>query len=44
MKIVIIEDNTELLYDIKDFPEHEGHICEVAPDYQSTYMKNAIPS
>ena len=42
MKVLVIEDNIELLHDIKDFLEGEGNICEIAPDYQSAYMKVGI--
>ncbi len=42
MKVLIIEDNIELLHDIKDFLEREGNVCEIAPDYQSAYMKVVI--
>jgi DNA-binding response OmpR family regulator len=42
MKILVIEDNTELLHDIKNFLEKEGNICEIAPDYKSAYMKVVI--
>ena len=42
MKILAIEDNTELLYDIKNFLEREGNVCEVAPNYESAYMKVGI--
>lgn len=42
MKILVIEDNVELLHDIKDFLEQEGNICEIASDYKSAYMKVGI--
>jgi DNA-binding response OmpR family regulator len=42
MKILVIEDNIELLHDIKDFLEQEGNVCEIAPDYQSAYIKVGI--
>ena len=42
MKILVIEDNIELLHDIKEFLEQEGNICEIASDYQSAYMKVGI--
>lgn len=42
MKILVIEDNTELLYDIKNFLEREGNVCEVAPDYKTAYMRVGI--
>jgi DNA-binding response OmpR family regulator len=42
MKILVIEDNTELLHDIKNFLEREGNVCEVAPDYETAYMKVGI--
>ncbi len=42
MKILVIEDNVELLHDIKDFLEREGNVCEVAPDYNTAYMKVGI--
>jgi DNA-binding response OmpR family regulator len=38
----VIEDNVELLHDIKDFLEQEGNICEIASDYKSAYMKVGI--
>jgi DNA-binding response OmpR family regulator len=34
MKILVIEDNIELLKDIKCFLEEEGNICEIAPSYK----------
>lgn len=42
MKILIIEDNIELLNDIRNFLEQEGNLCEIAPDYRSAYMKVGI--
>ena len=42
MKILVIEDNLELLYDIRDFLEREGNICEIAPNYETAYMKVGI--
>ena len=42
MKILVIEDNIELLHDIKNFLEQEGNVCEIAPDYQTAYMKVGI--
>ena len=42
MKILLIEDNIELLEDIKDFLELEGNICEVATNFQSAYEKVGI--
>lgn len=42
MKILVIEDNTELLHDIKDFLEEEGNVCEIASNYRSAYMKVGI--
>ena len=42
MKILIIEDNIELLYDIQNFLEREGNVCEIAPDYKTAYMKVGI--
>lgn len=42
MKILVIEDNVELLHDIRDFLEKEGNVCEIAPDYESAYMKVGI--
>lgn len=42
MKILVIEDNVELLHDIRDFLEQEGNVCEIAPDYKSAYMKVGI--
>lgn len=39
MKILVIEDNIELLQDIKNFLEEEGNICEIAPDYKSANDK-----
>jgi DNA-binding response OmpR family regulator len=42
MKILVIEDNVELLQDIKSYLEQEGNVCEVAPDYKSAYMKIGI--
>ena len=42
MKILVIEDNVELLNDIKNFLEQEGNICEIAPDYQTAYLKVGI--
>lgn len=42
MKLLVIEDNTELLKDIRNFLEEEGNVCEIASDYKSAYMKVAI--
>lgn len=42
MKILVIEDNVELLQDIKNFLEEEGNVCEIAPDFKSAYMKVGI--
>ena len=42
MKILVIEDNVELLQDIKNFLEREGNVCEIAPDYKTAYMKVGI--
>lgn len=39
MKILVIEDNIELLKDIKNFLEVEGNICEIAHTYKSAYSK-----
>ena len=42
MKILVIEDNAELLQDIKNFLEEEGNICEIAPNYKLAYDKIGI--
>ncbi|WP_299670009.1 response regulator transcription factor [uncultured Polaribacter sp.] len=42
MKILVIEDNVELLKDIKNFLDEQGNVCEIAPNYQSAYMKAVI--
>ncbi len=42
MKILVIEDNVELLHDIKDFLEREGNVCEIAQNYETAYMKVGI--
>jgi len=42
MKVLVIEDNIELLQDIKHFMEAQGNICEVAHDYKSAFMKVVI--
>lgn len=42
MKILVIEDNVELLKDIKNFLEEQGNVCEIAADYKSAYMKAVI--
>ncbi|MCW5518246.1 response regulator transcription factor [Aureitalea sp. L0-47] len=39
MKVLVIEDNLELLQDIKSFLEEEGNICEIAPTYKSAMGK-----
>ncbi|MBJ7880715.1 response regulator transcription factor [Gelidibacter salicanalis] len=39
MKILVIEDNIELLKDIKEYLEREGNVCEIAKDYQSALSK-----
>ena len=39
MKILVIEDNVELLQDIKSYLEEEGNICEIAPNYRSANDK-----
>lgn len=42
MKILVVEDNVELLKDIKNFMEEQGNVCEIASDYKSAYMKAVI--
>ncbi|NND04847.1 MAG: response regulator transcription factor [Saprospiraceae bacterium] len=42
MKILVVEDNLELLDDIKEFLELEGNVCEVATDFRSGYMKLGV--
>lgn len=42
MKILVIEDNVDLLHDIRDFLVREGNVCEIAPDYNTAYMKVGI--
>lgn len=42
MKILVTEDNVELLKDIKSFLEEEGNICEIAPDHRSAFNKIGI--
>ncbi|KPM30884.1 Two-component system response regulator [Croceitalea dokdonensis DOKDO 023] len=42
MKILVIEDNRELLRDIKGFLEGEGNICEVAANYSTAQDKVAF--
>ena len=42
MKILVVEDNLELLDDIREFLELEGNICEVATDFRSAYMKLGV--
>ncbi len=42
MKILVIEDNIELLKDIKNFLEEQGNVCEIATDYKSAFMKAVI--
>lgn len=42
MKILVIEDNIELLHDIQNFLEREGNVCEIAESYQTAYMKVGI--
>jgi DNA-binding response OmpR family regulator len=42
MKILVIEDNVELLQDIKSYLEQEGNVCETAQDYRTAYMKVGI--
>lgn len=39
MKVLVIEDNIELLRDIKSFLEEEGNICEIAQNYRSACDK-----
>lgn len=39
MKVLVIEDNIELLQDIRGFLEEEGYICEIAPDFKSANEK-----
>lgn len=39
MKVLVIEDNIELLHDIREFLEAEGNICEIAPNYKTAYDK-----
>nr|WP_299340170.1 response regulator transcription factor [Allomuricauda sp.] len=42
MKILVIEDNVELLQDIKHFLEEEGNICEIAPNHRLAQDKIGI--
>lgn len=42
MKILIVEDNIELLNDIKQYLERSGNICEIAPDFKTAYEKIGI--
>ena len=42
MKILVVEDNFELLQDIKSFLEQEGTVCETAPNYETAYMKVGV--
>ena len=42
MKILVIEDNVELLTDIKNFLEKEGNVCEVASNYSKAFMKVGV--
>ena len=39
MKVLVVEDNFELLHDIKNFLEEEGNICETAQNYRSACDK-----
>ncbi len=42
MKILVIEDNIEMLQDIKSFLQEEGNVCEIAPSYRSAQDKIGI--
>lgn len=42
MKILVIEDNVELLQDIKSFLEEEGNICEIASNHRLAQDKIGI--
>lgn len=42
MKILIVEDNAELLRDIKDYLEKAGNICETSPDFPTAMDKIGI--
>ncbi|MBE9481544.1 MAG: response regulator transcription factor [Bacteroidetes bacterium] len=42
MKILIIEDELDLLQEIKEFLEKEGFICEIAQDYPGAEEKIGI--
>lgn len=42
MKTLIVEDNSELLRDIKDYLEKAGNICETAPDYPTAFEKIGV--
>lgn len=42
MKILVIEDNVDLLHDIREFLEQKGYVCEIASNYESAYMKVGI--
>lgn len=42
MKILVVEDNLELLHDIKNFLEDQGNICEIVSDFEAAYMKVGI--
>lgn len=39
MKLLIVEDNPDLLENIKTYLEREGHICETAMDYPEGFDK-----
>ena len=42
MKILIVEDNRELLNDIKQYLEKSGNICEIASDFKTADEKIGI--
>lgn len=42
MKILIVEDNAELLQDMQEYLEKAGNICETAPDFRAAINKIGI--
>lgn len=39
MKLLIIEDNQDLLENIRTYLKREGYICESAKDYEEAFNK-----
>ena len=39
MKVLVVEDHTELAQNVHAYLEQEGYVCEIAPNYHSALIK-----